>query len=683
MPENRLAQESSPYLRQHKDNPVDWRPWSAETLAEAKAADKPILLSIGYAACHWCHVMAHESFEDAATAELMNELFVNIKVDREERPDLDSIYQQALALLGEHGGWPLTMFLTPEGAPFWGGTYFPPQPNFGRPGFPQVLQSVALAYRNRPADVDKNVTALKQALTKLAQPEPAGLLPTDILIQVASQLAGQVDPQDGGLGGAPKFPQTSALKLLWLAWLRSGQAPLRQAVVLTLERMSQGGIYDHLGGGYARYATDRHWLVPHFEKMLYDNALLIELLTTVARATGSALLEQRLRETVDWLLREMIAETAPGGPACGAFASSYDADSEGEEGKFYVWSEAEIDALLGVNTWRFKQAYDVTPEGNWEGKVILNRSQAPELGDGDHEAALAEARQTLFTARRDRSPPGWDDKVLADWNGLAITALARAAVAFQEPAWLAAAERAFAFVCAEMSDGDRLLHAWRHGRAKHAGTLDDYANLCEAALALYQTTGKADYLARAEAWTAILERHFWDGLGGGYFMTADDSEALIVRPKNAADSATPAGNGTMVSVLAALYYLTGTDAYRERATALIAAFSGEVARNIFAATTLLTGRELLFSAEQLVIVGARGEAASEALLAAAFAVALPSCLVQVVAEGAELPQHHPAASKTRVDGQAAAYLCRGQSCSLPITDPATLTEALLACRSSA
>ncbi len=676
MPENRLAQETSPYLLQHKDNPVAWHAWGAEAFEAARRDNRPILLSVGYAACHWCHVMAHESFEDDSIAALMNRHFVNIKVDREERPDLDAIYQSALALLGEHGGWPLTMFLTPDGEPFWGGTYFPPEPRYGRAGFPQILEGIAGIFANEQEKVAKNVDTLREALAKLSQNQSGGAIPLAMNDQIAERLVREVDPVHGGIGRAPKFPQPSILKQLWRAWKRTKAEPYRRAVELTLTRMCQGGIYDHLGGGFARYAVDDTWLVPHFEKMLYDNSQLIDILTWVWQDGGDPLFEARVRETVDWVLREMIADADSSGTPSGAFASSFDADSEGEEGKFYVWQAAEVEALLGDEAEAFMQAYDVTPAGNWEGKTILNRSQRPALGDAGQEAKLAQSRAVLFEARGGRIRPGWDDKVLTDWNGLMIAALARAAPVFEEPAWLAAAATAFRFVLENMTENGRLKHSWRHGRLKHPATVEDYANLADAALALHEATGQGDYLTQAEAWSEVLERHYRDADGGGYFMTADDTEHLIVRSKSVLDNATPAGNSTMAAVLARLHYLTGKAVYRERAEAVLAAFSGEIERNFLPLSTLLNANELLQSAQQIVIVGDSGAADTQALLAAVTGVSLPNGLLQVVDSANGLAADHPAQGKGRIDGKATAYLCRSTTCSLPITDPAEFARAL-------
>ncbi len=678
---NTLDGETSPYLLQHRDNPVAWQPWGEEAFETARREGKPVLLSVGYAACHWCHVMAHECFENPEIAALMNQLYVNIKVDREERPDVDSIYQSALALLGEHGGWPLTMFLTPDGEPFWGGTYFPPSPRFGRPGLPQVLQGIAGIYANDQERVTKNTTALKSALDNLSQNQTGDSISTGIIDQIVAHLVKEIDMRHGGIGSAPKFPQPGIMKLLWRAAKRSadpmkGKA-LRQACELTMTKMCQGGIYDHLGGGFARYSVDAIWLVPHFEKMLYDNAQLLEVLGWLWQDSGNPLYEQRIRETVAWTLREMIADSdGSGKQPCGAFAATLDADSEGEEGKFYVWSESEIDSLLGEEAALFKKHYDVGPGGNWEGKTILNRTDLPVLGDAETEARLAAARETLLAVRNRRIWPGWDDKVLADWNGLMIAALAELGPLFEEPAWLAAAEEAFAFVCREMQVEGRLFHSWRHGKLKHPATLDDYANMAAGAVALFEATTKAAYLEQAENWVTTVDRHYWDEEGGGYFLTADDTRGLIVRTKTPHDNAVPSGNGTILSVLARLYYLTGKESYRARAEALIRAFSGEVNRNFFPLATLLNGAELLNSAVQVVIVGERETADTRTLFSAVRALCLPNRILQVIAPDESLPENHPASGKGQSDGRATAYVCHGPTCSLPITEAKALSLAL-------
>jgi uncharacterized protein len=667
---NRLGEETSPYLLQHKANPVHWQPWSPDTLAAAKAENKPILLSIGYAACHWCHVMAHESFEDPQIAARMNNLFINIKVDREERPDLDAIYQNALALMGEQGGWPLTMFLTPDGEPFWGGTYFPPEQRWGRPGFPQVLEAMSNAYAQKHDDVAKNVVALREALQKLGRPERGGGIGRDVLDRIAERLLRETDQLHGGIGTAPKFPQTGVLELLWRAWKRTGQPPYRDAVVKALDAMCQGGIYDHLGGGFARYSTDARWLVPHFEKMLYDNAELADLLTLVWQETKSPLYLERVDETLAWVGREMVTPE-------GGFASSLDADSEHEEGKFYVWSEAEIDGVLGERAALFKHFYDVTAEGNWEGKNILNRSKALERADGQTERELAACRALLLRAREHRVRPGWDDKVLADWNGLMIAAMANAGVVFERPEWIETARRALDFIRGEMTGADgRLRHGWRAGHARHPANVDDYANLCRAALVLHGATGDVSFLSQACDWAAVLDRYYWDEPAGGYFFAAKDTEGLIARAKTAADSAVPAGNGTLVGVLTRLAILTGEETYRRRAEVIAQTFSGEVARNFFPLATLLNNVELLEKPLQVVLIGEANDSEFQSLRRAVYNVSLPNRILLTLPPGAALPAGHPASGKGLVDGKSAAYVCDGPVCSLPNTDPDSLLETL-------
>jgi uncharacterized protein YyaL (SSP411 family) len=670
MDRNRLGDETSPYLLQHRDNPVHWQPWSEATLATAMAADKPILLSIGYAACHWCHVMAHESFENPAIAARMNELFVTIKVDREERPDLDQVYQHALALMGEQGGWPLTMFLTPKGEPFWGGTYFPPEQRWGRPGFAQVLEAISEAYRAKREDVAKNVSVLRDALQRLGRPQGGGAILRTQLDPIAERLLRETDQINGGIGTAPKFPQCGILELLWRAWRRTRQEPYRNAVITALDAMCQGGIYDHLGGGFARYSTDARWLVPHFEKMLYDNAELVDLLTLVWAETKSPLYRQRVEETLGWVSREM---RTPGG----GFASSLDADSEHEEGKFYVWSETEIDAVLGSRALLFKRFYDVTAEGNWEGHTILNRIATPTLTDEATEAELATCRAMLLEARGTRVRPGWDDKVLADWNGLMMGAMATAGLVFERPGWIAAARAAFDFICRDMTGADgRLRHSWRASRARHPASVDDYANLCRAALALHEAAGHDELVAQSQQWIAILDRYYRDPAGGGYFFSSEDTPALITRAKTAADAATPAGNGTLVGVLTRLALVTGDDSYRRRAEAIVEAFSGELGRNFFPLATLLNNAELLAEPIQIVIIGEPEDPNLAALRRAVYQVSLPNAVVAALPPSRGLPAGHPAHGKGLIDGRPAAYVCLGPVCSLPLSEPEKLVAHL-------
>ena len=667
--DNLLGRETSPYLLQHAENPVHWRPWGKAALEEAKAAHKPILVSIGYAACHWCHVMAHESFEDPETAALMNALFVNIKIDREERPDIDQIYMSALHALGEQGGWPLTMFATPDGAPFWGGTYFPPEPRWGRPSFRQVLQGVANAFHTGAEVVTHNTRALTEHLERQATasvgdaPEPAQL---DAVAQAYLRMT---DPEHGGLRGAPKFPNPPIYRFLWQNAFRTGQPDAVDALHLMLDRMSQGGIYDHLGGGYARYSTDEVWLVPHFEKMLYDNAQVLELLALAQAHRPNPLYAQRANETVWWMMRDMSAQRIDGKAA---FAASEDADSEGEEGRFYVWTEAEINALLGPASVAFKRAYDVTAAGNWDGHVILRR--VTPFGSPDEEAVLTRSRQVLFQAREKRVRPGWDDKVLADWNGLAIAALVRASVVFDQPLWLDRAREAFDFILIHMTAlHGGVDHAWRLGRVTAAGMLEDQAAMTRAALALHEATGEMRFLAVAERLANAAGAAFADGHGGFYATAADASDVPLTRPRTATDGVTPSGNGMMAEVFARLFHLTGDPVWRARATAVLTAFGGQP-EQLTGMPCLLAAADVLEEGASVVIVGEPAMAA--ALARAALSAADPAIVVLRAAATGALPLDHPAYGKTAGIYGAAAYVCRGNVCGLPIADPAALVRAL-------
>ena len=674
---NRLSQETSPYLLQHKDNPVHWRAWGPAALAEAKATGKPILLSVGYAACHWCHVMAHESFEDAATASVMNDLFVNIKVDREERPDVDAIYMGALHELGEQGGWPLTMFLTSDAEPFWGGTYFPKEERYGRPAFVRVLNEVARIYRDEQEKVRQNADVLKNRLKPQRRHDAAAPPPEAALADLAGRLVQAVDPVNGGIRGAPKFPQPQFFQFLWRAGLRFGLPNPLEAVDLTLTHIAQGGIYDHLGGGFARYSVDEKWLVPHFEKMLYDNAQLVEMMTQSWRETKNPLYAQRIEETIGWLAREMTVEG-------GGFASSLDADSEGEEGKFYVWSLVEIEDTLGAEDARlFAEMYGVTREGNFEGHNILNRLDSIELRDAETEKRLVTMRAKLLERRALRVRPGFDDKVLADWNGLMIAALANAADTFACTDWLAEAEHAFDFIRTRMTVDGRLLHAYRNGEAKAPATANDYANMIRAALALANVTAKQSYVERARDWAEMLDAHYWSENLGGYYFTADDTSDLIVRPFSGQDEATPNANGTMVSNLVALNLWTGEERYAKRAEAILRGFAGAMTANVLAHAGLLAASLDAMAPTQIVLIAPEG-GSTRALRRALADVSLPGAVVQELREGksgaSALPASSPAHGKTAIDGKPTAYVCIGPQCSLPVTEPAALVETVKAAR---
>ena len=670
--ENVLKDEVSPYLLQHADNPVAWQPWGDAAFAAAAKEGKPVLLSVGYAACHWCHVMAHESFEDAEIAALMNAHFIPVKVDREERPDVDQIYQQALGLLGGHGGWPLTMFLTPDGEPFWGGTYFPPEPAFGRPSFRQVLDRMTAAFGEEKELVATNAEMLRETLKKSLSETPPGIQPAaltaDTLPRAAAVMVRHFDPHNGGVGGAPKFPQAPILGLMWRAHALSGQAEFRGAVLLTLRRMSRGGIYDHLGGGYARYTVDAAWLVPHFEKMLYDNALILELLTLGHQATGERLFAARIRQTIGWLLREMRQDG-------GAFASALDADSEGREGAYYVWDQAELKDILGDEADVFAAAYGVSENGNWEGTNILNQLHIKTSPTADGEERLAACRTQLLEARDKRPRPLLDDKILADWNGMAIAALVRAAMALDETPWLDAAAKAFSFVQKTMAHADGgLCHSWRDGKTGAHGFLDDYGQMARAALYLYEATGEADYLAAAEGWAKELTDHF-AAAGGGFHLTSDKGEALILRSRTARDGPVPSGNAVAAELFVKLYHLSGNAAYRAAAEGCFAAFSGQAVRDPAGFAGLVSAFHALASAPQIVILGERSDKMVKAMIEVIRRTPLADYALLVVAEGEDLPKGHPAAGKSGPAGTA--FVCRGTTCSLPISDPKALAAELL------
>ncbi len=675
MPENRLRYETSPYLLQHKDNPVHWWAWGPEALAEAKRTRKPILLSVGYAACHWCHVMAHESFEDAATAEVMNNLFVNIKVDREERPDIDAIYMNALHRLGEQGGWPLTMFLDADAKPFFGGTYFPKQAQFGRPAFVTVLLQIAQIYQNEPERVRHNVEGLMAALTARTD-GLEGFRASDALVRdLAARLTQAFDHEHGGLAGAPKFPQWNVLWLMWRAAMRYGDEAARQAVVNTLVHICQGGIYDHLGGGFARYSVDPFWLVPHFEKMLYDNALLIDLLTEVWRETQEPLFAARVAETVAWLEREMVTDG-------GGFAASLDADSEGEEGRFYVWTADEIVKVLGWDdAAHVMDIYGVTPEGNFEGRSILNRLSHLRMLSVAEEDRLTQLRAKLLARRESRVRPGFDDKVLADWNGLMIGALARAGVVFERPAWIKLADTAFAFVSAAMRcDSDRLWHAYREGRLTAPATASDYANMTWAALRLFQAHGDPGTLARAAQWSAVLDRHHWDLDWGGFFTAADDTQDVIVRLKTAHDDAAPSANTIQLTNLIWLNALTGETSYADRAEGLYNCFQGDIARSPVGYCGLLAAGLDLAGLVQVVVAGGGSEKVS-GLRRVAQCTSTPGAL-EFLGPGSDIrPLPVALGGKIDVAVTATAYVCSGPVCGPPVFEPAELKERLIEARS--
>lgn len=658
---NQLSRETSPYLLQHKENPVHWMAWGETAFAKARAENKPILLSVGYAACHWCHVMAHESFEDPDTANLMNTLFVNVKVDREERPDVDRIYMDALHALGEQGGWPLTMFLAPDGSPFWGGTYFPPTSRYGRPSFKYVLQEVSRIWTDEKDKIDQNRAALLNALRHGRAETATGSLSPAQLAAAESTILQAVDLQNGGLRGAPKFPQVPIFEFLWRRHLAHGDPAPAQAVAITLSHMAQGGIYDHLGGGFSRYAVDARWLVPHFEKMLYDNAQLILLMSRVWSQTGSPLLRTRIEETAAFVLESMRDEN-------GAFTASYDADSEGVEGKFYVWSRAEIEDVLGPDeAGFFCAAYDLTAEGNWEHANILNRLHAPELLREEDERRLAAARHKVLARRGQRVAPGHDDKILADWNGLMIKALAEAGLRLQMPLWIAAAEAAFVAVLNQLQEPGQLYHSWRLNQKRGLATADDYANLIAAALSLYSATGEAAFLTQSTLLADEVIKNHWDTERGGFFYTSKAAKDLLIRTRYAHDDATPSANGTMISTLHRLYWLTGAATYQKHALELEDAFSQRAADNPFAHGSMLASLEEAPAMLQAVIIGDISQASK--WIASVFNLPVAEPVLFYATGSQDLPATHPAHGKSAHAGKSTLYLCHGTKCSLPVTSP--------------
>lgn len=582
---NRLLEETSPYLQQHAYNPVDWYPWCDEAIQRAKREDKPIFLSIGYSACHWCHVMEHESFENPQIAGYMSQNFVCIKVDREERPDLDSIYMNSVQLMTGHGGWPMSVFLTPELKPFFGGTYWPPFARMRMPGFFNILNGVTDAWKEKRDALETQADELTQAVIQVSgiQTGPAELN-VEVMRTAQRNMLAAVDDHNGGFGGAPKFPHPMTVRVLLRNWKRFGDADSLNVVKLTLDKMADGGIYDHLGGGFARYSTDARWLVPHFEKMLYDNALLISAYLEGLQATGDQRYATVVRETCDYVLREM---TQPEG----GFYSTQDADSDGEEGKFFVWSLAEVRELLDEKEGlALTTCYDVTQRGNWEGKNILNRPKSFEvctqslgLSLDELDVVLASAKQKLFGVRSQRIWPGRDEKVLASWNGLMIAAMAQAAQVLNEPKYAQAAADAADFVLDIMRESDgRLLHAYKDGRARFNGYLDDYACLIDGLVDLYQAVGDAKHLDAARQLSKRMIEQFGDSAEGGFFYTATDHEALIARSKDSQDNATPSGNGMAAYALLRLGRLTSDAEITEAGMSTLDVLSGNICRSAMA-----------------------------------------------------------------------------------------------------
>ncbi len=680
-PANRLAGETSPYLLQHAHNPVDWFPWGPEALAKAKAEDRPIFLSIGYSACHWCHVMERESFEDPAIAAMMNERYVNIKVDREERPDLDNLYMAAVQAMTGHGGWPMSVFLTPDLEPFYGGTYYPPTDSRGMPGFPRVLLKVEEAWNGRRGEIATAAAAMAEQLRSAGEiPRSEGALDVSLLDNAARALGRAFEPLHGGFGPPPKFPHPMDLRVLLRHHARTGDPHALHMATHSLEKMARGGIYDHLGGGFARYSTDDRWLAPHFEKMLYDNALLSTTYLEAYQATGEAEFARVARETMDYVLGRMT------GPE-GGFYATEDADSEGEEGKFYVWTLAEIHQILGAERGKeFAYVYDVTEHGNWEHKAILNLPRtihqcARLLGQDEPalRAALAADRAKLLAARELRIPPGKDTKVLTSWNGLMLAALAEGSTILDEPRYAEAAGKAAGFLLAVLRAPDgRLLHSYKDGQARFNAYLDDYANLIDGLTRLFEVTGEPRWIESAVDLARVMVEEFHDGEKGGFFYVGRSHEALIVRQKDAYDNATPSGNAMAATALARLAALTGREDLAGLARSTLQSVHLVLEKAPTAAgQSLIALDHVLATSREFAVIAGDDPAESRAALAAIAAKFLPHKVVAPAPAGKPVA---PAglvpllADRPARDGKVTTYICENFTC----REPAVGVEALRA-----
>ena len=669
---NRLVNEQSPYLRQHAYNPVDWYPWGEEALKRAREENKPILLSIGYSACHWCHVMERESFENETIARLMNENFVPIKVDREERPDLDQIYMDAVQLITGRGGWPLTMFLTPDGRPFFGGTYWPPEDRHGMPGFGRILAAVANAYRSGAREVSHNVEKLTEALGALSSYEPAaGEMRRDLAVAAARSLAGAYDSINGGIGGAPKFPNTFVFSLFLRVFAGEGDEAMGEMVRHTLKKMARGGIYDQIGGGFHRYSVDERWMVPHFEKMLYDNALLARLYADAGRALNEAEFLAVSREILDYVLREM---TSPEG----GFYSSQDADSEGEEGKFFLWTLREVERIVGPDLAPIAERYfDITEEGNFEQRNILHRTIEPADAarmfgktEEEIESAIATIRAKLLAARNQRVHPGRDEKILTAWNAMMISAFAEGYRAHHEPRYLEAARRAAEFILRTMWDGRALKRSYKDGVARFNAYLEDYALLAGAMLDMYQASLDSAWLERARMLADVILDRFLDRQKGGFYFTSDDHEALITRSKAAFDGSTPSGNSAAVMALLRIGEYTGEDRYRAEAERTLKLFREFIEKQPFGFSHMLEAVDLYHRGPtEVVLAGERNSAEFREWMDRLGLLYVPNLALFAADSGGSIERlPEQVRGKTQRDGQLTAYVCRDRTCSAPITD---------------
>jgi uncharacterized protein YyaL (SSP411 family) len=670
---NRLINETSPYLLQHAHNPVDWYPWGPEALDRSRTEDKPILLSVGYSACHWCHVMEHESFENEAIAQLMNDNFVCIKVDREERPDLDSIYMNAVQMMTGHGGWPMTMFLTPELKPFYGGTYYPPEDRRGMAGFPRVLTAIADSYKNRRSEIQASADAITAELKKsdrfVASTE---MLTTDVLNTAFSALNGSFDQTHGGFGGAPKFPPSMTLMFLLRHHKRTNSAQALNMVEMTLQKMAGGGMYDHLGGGFARYSVDARWLVPHFEKMLYDNALLTRVYLYAYQQTKNPLYRRVAEETLEYVIRDMIDRS-------GGFYSSEDADSEGEEGKFYVWNRAEVLSILGEDDGEvFCEFFDITETGNFEhGSSILNTPRSLEQLASDKGKSLDAlagiinaSKRRLFNARERRMRPGRDDKTLAAWNGLMLTAFAEAANILGRDDYREVAVRNAEFINTHLIRDGRLLRTYKAGQAKLNGYLEDYAFVIEGLLAVYEATFELRFFRLARDLMDTMIARFWDEQDCGFYFTSSDHEKLITRTKDYFDNATPSGNSVAAMALLKLGLLTQRQEYSRRAVAILRALRPAMSRYPSAFGYMLSGMDFYLSEpKEIAIIGRIDSHEVRSFGEEIYSRYLPNKIVAACEAGDEASAAaiKLLAGRTAVDSKATAYVCLNYTCLAPAT----------------
>jgi uncharacterized protein YyaL (SSP411 family) len=669
---NRLIHETSPYLLQHAHNPVDWYPWGDEAFQKAQSENKPVLLSIGYSACHWCHVMEHESFENEKIAALMNDLFVSIKVDREERPDLDEIYMNAVQMLTGRGGWPMTVFLTPEGKPFYGGTYFPPEDRQGMPGFPRVLTGVAQAYREKPQDVEKSVEQILSALKRMSESHDSkAAFSPDAIAESAEQISRAYDSDHGGLGHAPKFPHAGVYELFLRHYHQSKNLRFLEMVTHTLTKMAQGGIYDHLGGGFHRYSVDERWLVPHFEKMLYDNAQLLRIYAQLYCITGNELFKNVTEETADYLLREMLHSE-------GGFYSTQDADSEGEEGKFFIWSPQEINAILGEEAGEiFARIYDVSDFGNFEGKnilhPILSLEQASKLFRKDVReiaALVADSKEKLFHEREKRIKPFRDEKIITSWNGLVLSGLAEAINISPKRAYVESANRTVQFIFSKMFRDGHLLHTYKDGKAKLLGYLDDYAFVAVGLLDLYETTFDRTHFECAIELADAMLSEFWDEKDGAFFYTGKSHEQLISRAKPVFDASIPSGNSIATHLLLRLYHLTGREDYLKRAEAVLRTYYDVMMSQPFGFAHMLCALDLyLRKPKEIVVIGTREDTNVAELVKRIHSVYLPNKSLQLAGPDQSLEKISPLLQgKTQLDGKPTVYVCHNFTCSAPATN---------------